>query len=69
MEGVERTGQRYGVCLGKAYDAAVMRELLADLELDTHIRGRGEEARDLKQHPGGEARRWVAESCRSSLNR
>jgi len=57
------------MCLDKAYDAASVRELLDDLGLDAHIRGRGEEARDLKQHPGAKARRWVVERDHSWLNR
>ncbi len=62
-------GQSYGMCLDKAYDAASVRELLDDLGLDAHIRGRGEEARDLKQHPDAKARRWVVERDHSWLNR
>lgn len=46
-----------------------MRELPDDLGLDAHIRGRGEEACDLKRHPDAEARRWVVERDHSWLNR
>ena len=38
-------GQRYGMCLDKAYDAVSVRERLDDLGLSAHIRCRGEEAR------------------------
>lgn len=62
-------GERYGVCLDKGYDAKAVRELLEDLGLEPHIRGRGEEARDLKRHPGAKARRWVVERDHSWLNR
>ena len=62
-------GQSLGMCLDKAYDAQSARELLDDLGLDAHIRGRGEEAREFKQHPGAKTRRWVVERDHSWLNR
>ena len=64
-----KDGQRYGVCLDKGYDAKAVRELLTDLGFETHIRGRGEEARELKRYPGAKARRWVVERDHSWLNR
>lgn len=64
-----RRGQRYGMCLDKAYDAGSVRELLEDLGIDAHIRSRGEEAADLKRQPGAKARRWVVERTHSWINR
>lgn len=64
-----RRGQTYGVCLDKGYDAQAVRGLLEDLGLEAHIRSRGEEADDLKRHPGAKARRWVVERDHSWLNR
>lgn len=58
-----------GLCLDKAYDFPVVRELLEEREFTPHIRGRGEEI-DLKQrNPDWRARRWVVEACHSWLNR
>ena len=58
-----------GLCLDKAYDFPVVRDLLAEREFTPHIRARGEEI-DLKQHnPDWRARRWVVEACHSWLNR
>lgn len=34
-----------------------------------HIRSRGEEADELKRHPGLKARRWVVEAFHSWINR
>jgi putative transposase len=58
-----------GLCLDKAYDFPVVRDLLGDREFTPHIRTRSEEI-DLKQHnPDWRARRWVVEACHSWLNR
>lgn len=58
-----------GLCLDKAYDFPVVRDLLGEREFTPHIRTRGEEI-DLKQcNPDWRARRWVVEACHSWLNR
>jgi putative transposase len=58
-----------GLCLDKAYDFPVVRELLEGRKFTPHIRARGEEI-DLKQrNPDWRARRWVVEACHSWLNR
>jgi putative transposase len=58
-----------GLCLDKAYDFPVVRELLGERDFTPHIRGRGEEI-DLKHsNPNWRARRWVVEACHSWLNR
>lgn len=58
-----------GVCLDKAYDHAFIRELLAGLKYTEHIRSRGEEARELREDLGHQARRWVVERVHSWINR
>ena len=58
-----------GVCLDKAYDHDFIRELLAELKFTPHIRGRGEEARELRKDLGERARRWVVERVHSWINR
>ena len=58
-----------GVCLDKAYDHDFIRELLAELKFTTHIRSRGEEARELREDLGHRARRWVVERVHSWINR
>lgn len=58
-----------GLCLDKAYDFPVVRDLLEDRDFTPHIRTRGEEI-DLKQaNPEWRPRRWVVEACHSWLNR
>jgi hypothetical protein len=58
-----------GVCLDKAYDHQFVREILTNLDLTPHIRGRGEEAKDLRENPARRARRWVVERIHSWINR
>jgi hypothetical protein len=58
-----------GVCLDKAYDHEFVREILTNLDLTPHIRGRGEEARELRADLGHRARRWVVERIHSWINR
>ncbi len=64
-----KRGRAYGVCLDKAYDSKQVRESLGELGFEAHIRSRGEEAHDLRRHPGAKARRWVVERDHSWLNR
>lgn len=61
--------QPQGVCLDKGYDYDAVRELLTASSYVPHIRGRGEEAEDLKRHPEAKARRWVVERDHGWLNR
>jgi putative transposase len=58
-----------GVCLDKAYDHQFVREILQNLDLTPHIRSRGEEAKDLRDDPDRQARRWVVERIHSWINR
>lgn len=57
------------LCLDKGYDYQCTREDVAQRGYVAHIRGRGEEAADTRQHPGGKARRWVVERTHGWLNR
>jgi putative transposase len=61
--------QPQGMCLDKGYDYDEVRELLAAFGFTAHIRGRGEEAKALKQEAGFKARRWVVERTHSWMNR
>ena len=58
-----------GMCLDKGYDYDEVRELLEEFGFTAHIRGRGEEAKELKAEAGKRARRWVVERAHSWLNR
>ncbi len=58
-----------GVCLDKGYDYDEVRETLVEFGFTAHIRGRGEEARELREEAGKRARRWVVERTHSWLNR
>lgn len=58
-----------GLCLDKGYDYDEVRNLVAAFGLTAHIRGRGEEAQQLKREAGTRARRWVVERTHSWMNR
>lgn len=58
-----------GVCLDKAYDHDFVRELLDEHDFTSHIRSRGEEAKELRTDLGHRARRWVVERIHSWINR
>lgn len=59
----------HGMCLDKAFDSTVSREILAEYNYIPHIRSRGQEKTDLASIPGHRARRWVVERLHSWLNR
>lgn len=61
--------QPQGMCLDKGYDYQEVRDILAEFGFTAHIRGRGEEAHELKREAGKRARRWVVERTHSWLNR
>jgi transposase len=61
--------QEQGMCLDKGYDYAEVRDILAEFGFTAHIRGRGEEAKELAREAGKKARRWVVERSHSWLNR
>lgn len=61
-----------GVCLDKGYDFEEVRQTMVEFGFTAHIRGRGEEAKELKEageEAGKRARRWVVERTHSWLNR
>jgi putative transposase len=57
------------LCLNKGYDYKEPRILAQEFGFTAHIRGRGEEAREIARHAGAKARRWVVERTHSWLNR
>ena len=58
-----------GLCLDAGYDYAEVRGILSEFGFTAHIRGRGEEARQLQREAGQRARRWVVERTHSWMNR
>jgi transposase len=58
-----------GMCLDKGDDDEAVRALLAEVGCTAHLRGRGEEAKALKQETGFRARRWVVERTHSWMPR
>lgn len=61
--------EQQGMCLDKGYDYDEVREILVEFGFTAHIRGRGEEAKDLQVEAGKRARRWVVERSHSWMNR
>src|SRR4029453_6997225 len=57
------------LCLDKGYDYPEVYELAEEFAFTAHIRGRGEEAQQIKREAGFRARRWVVERTHSWLNR
>jgi len=58
-----------GLCLDKGYDYNEVRDLAREFGFTSHIRSRGEEAKEIKKKAGYKARRWVVERTHSWLNR
>ena len=58
-----------GLCLDKGYDFDEVRQTSHEFGFTAHIRGRGEEARAIKEKAGFKARRWVVERTHSWMNR
>jgi putative transposase len=58
-----------GMCMDKGYDYDEVRELVAEFGFTTHIRSRGEEAKELKRKARAKARRWLVERTHSWMNR
>ena len=61
--------EEQGLCLDKGYADDEVREIVEEFGFTAHIRGRGEEAQELKEAAGKRARRWVVERSHSWLNR
>ena len=58
-----------GMCLDAGYDYEEVRATLTEFGFTAHIRGRSEEAQELKREAGKRARRWVVERAHSWMNR
>jgi putative transposase len=61
--------QPQGMCLDKGYDYDEVRAILCEFGFTAHIRGRGEEAKEIAREAGKRARRWVVERSHSWMNR
>jgi putative transposase len=57
------------LCLDKGYDYLSVRDQVAKLGFEPHIRSRGEEVKRKKRNPSWRARRWVVERTGSWHNR
>jgi len=60
---------RQHLCLDKGYDYDEVRQLAQAFGYTTHIKSRGEQAKELKRALRRKARRWVVERTHSWLNR
>jgi putative transposase len=58
-----------GMGLDKGYDYAEVRTLRKEFGFTTHIRSRGEEAKEIARKAGYKARRWGVERSHSWMNR
>jgi putative transposase len=56
------------LCLDAGYDYDAVREQVAARGYTAHIRSRGEERAEKREHPDAKARRWVVERTHSWLN-
>ena len=57
------------LCLDAGYVGDEVKDLAEEFSYTLHVRGRGEEAQDLKRKTGDKARRWVVERTHSWINR
>jgi len=57
------------LCADKGYDYAECRQVAEEHGYQPHIRTRGEEEREKREHPDARPHRWVVEVCHSWLNR
>jgi putative transposase len=61
--------QPQGMCMDKGYDYEEVRQIVEEFGFTTHIKARGEEAKEIKRRAGFRARRWVVERTHSWMNR
>jgi transposase len=61
--------KKQGMCMDKGYDFDEVREIIKEFGFTAHIRGRGEEAQEIKRDARTKARRWVVERTHSWMNR
>ena len=57
------------VCMDKGYDYREVREIIGEFGFLSHIKARGEEAKEIKKYFWKKARRWVVERTHSWMNR
>lgn len=57
------------LCLDAGYTGKAAKEAAETQGYIVHVRGRGQEANDLKKVPSKKARRWVVEVAHSWFNR
>ncbi len=57
------------LCADAGYTGAPARAVIAKHGYIPHVKGRGQEAGELKRHPGKRARRWIVEVAHSWFNR
>ena len=60
---------RQHLCLDKGYDSVTVRELIESFHYIGHVKSRGDEAKELKDNPSKNAKRWIVERTHSWLNR
>ena len=64
-----RAYHKQHLCLDAGYVGDEVKDLAAEFAYTLHVRGRSEEARDIKHKTGMKARRWVVERTHSWLNK
>jgi IS5 family transposase len=57
------------LCADAAYTGAPALKIIEEHDYIPHIKGRGQEALDLKRTPQKKARRWIVEVAHSWFNR
>lgn len=69
---VEDKGKGAGarhLCADAAYTGEPARHIIEERGFIPHVKGRGQEARELQREPGQRARRWIVEVAHSWFNR
>jgi len=57
------------LCADAGYTGAPALKIIAEHGYIPHVKGRGQEAKELKRTPGKTARRWIVEVAHSWFNR
>lgn len=57
------------LCADAGYTGAPALAIISSQGYIPHVKGRGQEAKELQRHPGKRARRWVVEVAHSWFNR
>ena len=56
------------LCADAAYTGEPARHIIEERGYIPHVKGRGQEARELQREPGQRARRWIVEVAHSRFN-